>query len=626
MSKSNSSKDTSNSLSHLSSGTTYTSEQAFKLLDKGAKKLSDYNVAHQSKQNTNEEESKTEQSSEQSSQDYKSRLDTSEYVNPSSPNDSASTNDFISRMKTSKFTNSNNDTTNTKEQNTNQKTNANQTNGKNEKPDGDSKEKPPQKTLLQKTGSKLFGFSDNQGKVSKMATILGKTGEKLSKGAFVGLRTSKNLDRAIKSEDGGTSHIQKEMARKGLKTANKVIGKPIKKATKKATVGLIKKLGKAIITVVVKAVKLLIALFSALPILIPILACAIVCVLALALIFGSGANQSTITKYENYMIETQREYDRKIDDFTNENPDGVVLGLRGTYGIIDWRSPLSIIQGTEVDISFDVHEEKLLKSFKDAGLYEKHIIEEKTVTETDDFGEEIEKTIKVLHIVNPTYEDYMEWTKNNFSVIQEFMRSKGIFYAPNEFTSTQLDIIDTLYDSEYFFDEFPNVTFQHYVVTRGNNQVEDDFDHPAYTSHNPLTQAGYKGQCTWFAWGRAFKVTGKKMPTGNAQTWLASAKAMGYQTGSRPSHNAIVVIAGGCCGHVAFVEAWDGKNLTISEGNVGNKCSDDSANCSMVEYAKNNAVALTRVKTYSSYQEFVNSVSSTGRTVIGFIYLDEKEE
>ncbi|WP_238899747.1 hypothetical protein [Clostridium sp. YIM B02500] len=33
----------------------------------------------------------------------------------------------------------------------------------------------------------------------------------------------------------------------------------------------------------------------------------------------------------------------------------------------------------------------------------------------------------------------------------------------------------------------------------------------AYNSENIFTQSGYKGQCTWFVWGRAYEKLGIKL-------------------------------------------------------------------------------------------------------------------
>jgi uncharacterized protein YgiM (DUF1202 family) len=84
-----------------------------------------------------------------------------------------------------------------------------------------------------------------------------------------------------------------------------------------------------------------------------------------------------------------------------------------------------------------------------------------------------------------------------------------------------------------------------------------------------------KGNCTWYAWGRAWEITGIK-PTdagfiGNAYEWWDANKNSGkYQYGSQPRVGAIAVWnsslpnAGGD-GHVAIVEKIDNGKVYISE-------------------------------------------------------------
>ena len=108
------------------------------------------------------------------------------------------------------------------------------------------------------------------------------------------------------------------------------------------------------------------------------------------------------------------------------------------------------------------------------------------------------------------------------------------------------------------------------------------------------------------------------MPSGDAQTWLSSASAMGYPTGSRPSVNAVVVLSGGNFGHVAFVEAWDGKKIRVSEGNYRNPYYNDTN--MMVAYARTHAEELVHEETYNSYEEYKKRQADIGLVVVGFIY------
>ncbi|OOM76797.1 CHAP domain-containing protein [Clostridium sp. BL-8] len=84
-----------------------------------------------------------------------------------------------------------------------------------------------------------------------------------------------------------------------------------------------------------------------------------------------------------------------------------------------------------------------------------------------------------------------------------------------------------------------------------------------------------KGNCTWYAWGRAWEITGTK-PTdagfiGNAYEWWNANKNSGkYQYGSEPRIGAIAVWKSGLpnsggSGHVAVVEKIDNGKVYISE-------------------------------------------------------------
>lgn len=83
------------------------------------------------------------------------------------------------------------------------------------------------------------------------------------------------------------------------------------------------------------------------------------------------------------------------------------------------------------------------------------------------------------------------------------------------------------------------------------------------------------GNCTWYAWGRIWELTGK-MPTeadfrGNAYEWWEANKRTGkYKYGSTPKVGALPVWKSslpnsGGCGHVAIVEKIENGKVYISE-------------------------------------------------------------
>lgn len=84
-----------------------------------------------------------------------------------------------------------------------------------------------------------------------------------------------------------------------------------------------------------------------------------------------------------------------------------------------------------------------------------------------------------------------------------------------------------------------------------------------------------RGNCTWYAWGRAWELTGEQPVQanfiGNAyEWWNANIKSGKYKYGSEPRVGSIAVWnsslpGSGGCGHVAVVEKIDNDKIYISE-------------------------------------------------------------
>ena len=72
------------------------------------------------------------------------------------------------------------------------------------------------------------------------------------------------------------------------------------------------------------------------------------------------------------------------------------------------------------------------------------------------------------------------------------------------------------------------------------------------------------GQCTWYVAQKRYIPWG-----GNAKTWLSSAKAYGFPTGTEPVPGAIMATSETWYGHVAFVEAVNGDKIVVSEMSLG---------------------------------------------------------
>ncbi len=71
------------------------------------------------------------------------------------------------------------------------------------------------------------------------------------------------------------------------------------------------------------------------------------------------------------------------------------------------------------------------------------------------------------------------------------------------------------------------------------------------------------GYCTWYV------ATRRAIPSGwgNANQWYSSAQMSGYSVGLVPRVGAIAWTGAGYYGHVAYVEAVNGSNVTVSEMN-----------------------------------------------------------
>lgn len=90
--------------------------------------------------------------------------------------------------------------------------------------------------------------------------------------------------------------------------------------------------------------------------------------------------------------------------------------------------------------------------------------------------------------------------------------------------------------------------------------------------HNPLKD--YEGYCTWGAQEQIHEHTGYyvRALTGNAENWANQAQAAGWTVVGDAQPHSIAVFSSslvGGVGHVAWVDAVNGKNITITEMNNG---------------------------------------------------------
>lgn len=420
------------------------------------------------------------------------------------------------------------------------------------------------------------------------------------------------------NEDGGVNTVS-NVARHSAKTVGrKATEKPKKTLIKKTTNAIAKGL-KALIK------KTAIVLAGNIEVVIPI-AIVLVCVVALTSVFGGTGSKQTIANYEVLMTSYQAKYDDEVDTWKNSNPSGVVFGVRGDYGRIEWRAPLSIIQSISSKTELDQSEKQLLEDFDAAGLFERHIegtmISKVKTDELDDNGKPIyeDKEVKTLSIVNPSLVDYKNYLESDYSSIERFSSGKGLT-AGTTLSEQELMRIDALYGSDKFFYQFSD-KFQDYNTSTGSNNTDINVESHFYQSSNPYTNSGLRGQCTWYVWGRTYEVTGKQISSsmGDAQNWINSAINLGYSVGNKPSKNSIMVLSGGTYGHVAYVDGWDGTNIKFSEGNFNNP---NANNEFMVSYAREHYSELLNQDevSYESLRS-ENGYQLHGMVIVGYIYLE----
>lgn len=105
----------------------------------------------------------------------------------------------------------------------------------------------------------------------------------------------------------------------------------------------------------------------------------------------------------------------------------------------------------------------------------------------------------------------------------------------------------------------------------GNYREQPNFDDmEAWGTNNPYSRANLYGQCTWFAWGRFYEIYGYS-PGFIGDGWkcvdqLLQAHPDKFIKSNEPAVGAVFSCVGR--NHVGIVIGWDGKNITIQEGNL----------------------------------------------------------
>lgn len=311
------------------------------------------------------------------------------------------------------------------------------------------------------------------------------------------VKTGKTISTGM--NENGLKTFEKSSSRIITKPVKKVANKVTNKAAKKAT-NILVKAGKKVVKTTGKqavkgATKLLVKLvqliaklvmsvmkliISMLPEIAPVIIILVV-IAAFCSFFGMGMSDDTLGKYEDYMINTQNEYDKTTVDFYNQGKvvDGAIEGK----GMINWRAPLAILQMLNGDLTYDSAEVLILQQFKNAGLYEK--IEDVTYTyekETDAVdgnGNKIKQTVTETKkvVTNPSLDDYLTWCSNNFNVINNYKASKrlNVDWKQKAFTDDEIEQIRLLYNSNSFFDLFSSRfkdTYAYAYLSIGDEQLQ----------------------------------------------------------------------------------------------------------------------------------------------------------
>lgn len=325
-------------------------------------------------------------------------------------------------------------------------------------------------------------------KTSKISTVI-KVAKTINNTTNKVIKTGKSINTGLnegefKSFEKNSSKI---MTRSVRKVSNKVSSKAtnmIAKRTQKMnrqgisqkSSNAFPKVVKVITRLIVDTIKLtLLMLPSIVPIIIIIIIVACLCSF-----FGLSMSESTRIKYEQYMINTQNEYDKTTVEFYNQG--NIVENAIEGKGMIDWRAPLSIIQMLNGDLIFDDTEKELLNSFKNAGLFEKitdiSYTYEKDVEVTDKDGNTTMQKQNITEIkkvvTNPSLEDFINWCNNNFSVINRYKNKKKLKYdlKQTSFTDNEIEQIKLLYNSNSFFDLFSDNFKNTYAYTYVNIRDE----------------------------------------------------------------------------------------------------------------------------------------------------------
>ncbi len=145
-----------------------------------------------------------------------------------------------------------------------------------------------------------------------------------------------------------------------------------------------------------------------------------------------------------------------------------------------------------------------------------------------------------------------------------------------------------------------------------------------YATSNPYRESGpYGTNCTWYAWKMAYEKAGVSLPGwSNAKNWYNDAKNDGYEVGTTPRANSIIVWGGWTSyGHVGYVEAVKDNILYVWDST--GPCIDRN-DPEFIECIENGTSEETDKICYANAKRVAceYTISPDEYGITGYIYLD----
>ncbi len=305
----------------------------------------------------------------------------------------------------------------------------------------------------------IVNLTSNHGKniLKKSTHVIGKTT------VFVN-RTTRTVRRLQEGEyTTDPNQLLKSMGKTAIAPVKRKVRNTVIKKTKKLIFrnpiarkinGFIKRLIKVIVKQIVSLLSILF-----------IVSLPVVIVITLILsIFGMGGyDQSVITSYENYMMEINEKNKDRVDDYKSDNIFAEIYSSQGNeYGSVNWRAVISCIQILYGDnLSFSSKEKIFLKKLELSNLYERYEESEEIKITVNDDDEQVKVKVRVLTIVNPGIDEYINFLKSNYNISDLDEKAiKTLYVSPNLMDAFSPEISGKYGGGKVFDDEKIQLLFQ----------------------------------------------------------------------------------------------------------------------------------------------------------------------